>query len=57
MLPVEVAGGIKRDTVNPGCKARSSFVVVKASPELENYFLQKITTAVSGSVALGDEYQ
>jgi hypothetical protein len=57
MLPVEVAGGIKRDAVNPGCKARFSFVSVKASPELENYFLQEIAPAVSRSVALGDEYQ
>src|SRR5262245_58701452 len=38
MLPMEVAGGIKRDAVNPGCKARFSFVSVKAFPELENYF-------------------
>jgi hypothetical protein len=57
MLPVEVAGGIKRDAINPGCKARFSFVSVKASPELEDYFLQEIATAVSESVALGDEYQ
>jgi len=57
MLPVEVAGGIKRDAVKLGCKARFSFVSVKASQELENYFLQEIATAVSGSVALGDEYQ
>jgi hypothetical protein len=35
MLPVEVAGGIKGNAVNPGCEARFSFVSVKASPKLE----------------------
>jgi hypothetical protein len=29
MLPLEVAGRIKGDAVNPGCKARFSFVSVK----------------------------
>jgi hypothetical protein len=38
MLPMEVAGGIKRDAVNPGCKARFSFVSVKAFPELGELF-------------------